>query len=54
MGEVTDYIAGLDEPSPAEITPYWRRVIVANAGGLRSHDPNLIYPGERIVLPPAE
>ena len=35
-----------------EIAAYWRRVIAANAGGLRSHDPNLIFPGEHIVLPP--
>ena len=37
---------------PAEIAPYWRRVIAANASGLRSHDPNLIFPGERVVVPP--
>lgn len=37
---------------PAEIAPYWRRVVAANASGLRSHDPNLIFPGERVVLPP--
>ena len=36
----------------AEIAPYWRRVIAANTAGLRSHDPNLIFPGERVVLPP--
>src|SRR4029079_12452095 len=36
---------------PAEIVPYWKRVIAANAATLRSHDPNLIFPGERIVLP---
>lgn len=35
-----------------ETARYWRRVIAANAGGLRSHDPNLIFPGEHIVLPP--
>ena len=34
-----------------EIAPYWRRVIAANAAALRSHDPNLIFPGERVVLP---
>jgi hypothetical protein len=36
----------------AEIAPYWRRVIAANTATLRSHDPNLIFPGERLVLPP--
>ena len=37
--------------APAVIAPYWRRVIAANAATLRSHDPNLIFPGERVVLP---
>ena len=37
---------------PAAIAPYWRRVIAANTATLRSHDPNLIFPGERVVLPP--
>jgi hypothetical protein len=37
--------------APAEVFPYWRRVIAANAGNLRSHDPDLVFPGERIVLP---
>ena len=35
-----------------EIAPYWRRVVAANFPRLRSHDPDLIYPGERIALPP--
>jgi hypothetical protein len=37
--------------SAAEIAPYWRRVIAANTANLRSHDPDLIFPGERVVLP---
>jgi hypothetical protein len=46
-------LEGEDRAVPSvEIAPYWRRVIAANASGLRSHDPNLIFPGERIVLPP--
>jgi nucleoid-associated protein YgaU len=36
----------------AEIWPYWREVIVSNAPALRSGDPDLIYPGEVIELPP--
>jgi hypothetical protein len=43
---------GNAEPGANEIVPYWRRVIAANAATLRSHDPNLIFPGERVVLPP--
>ncbi len=35
-----------------EVSPYWRRVIEANRGRLRSGDPNLIYPGEVVSLPP--
>lgn len=39
-------------PSEDEIRAYWRTVIDANAGRIRSGDPDLIYPGEVIVLPP--
>lgn len=35
----------------ADIAPYWRRLIDANANGLRSGDPDLIHPGEELVLP---
>ena len=35
----------------SEISPYWRLVIAVNAGTLKSGDPNLIYPGEVVVLP---
>jgi nucleoid-associated protein YgaU len=35
-----------------EISPYWRVVIETNREGLRSGDPDLIYPGETVVLPP--
>ncbi|MEX0698532.1 MAG: hypothetical protein WD895_06150 [Acidimicrobiia bacterium] len=38
-------------PSDSEITPYWRDVIEANRDQLRSGDPDLIYPGETVVLP---
>jgi len=40
-------------PSASEITPYWRDVIDANRDQLRSGDPDLIYPGETVVLPDA-
>ena len=39
---------------PSEISVYWRSVIVLNTPQLRSGDPNLIYPGEQIVLPPID
>ena len=34
-----------------EVSPYWRRVIATNSGDLRSGNPDLIYPGEVVVLP---
>ena len=34
-----------------EISPYWRSVITLNTPHLRSGDPDLIYPGEVVVLP---
>ncbi|HEY7564288.1 MAG TPA: hypothetical protein VIA81_05125 [Acidimicrobiia bacterium] len=36
----------------AEIAPYWLAVIGANLHRIRSGDPDLIYPGEVLVLPP--
>lgn len=43
----------LERPAePAEIDPYWRVVIETNQASLRSGDPDLIYPGEVIELPP--
>ena len=38
-------------PSDVEVSPYWRDVISANRASLRSGDPDLIYPGERVELP---
>jgi len=35
-----------------EIAPFWRSVIESNRDDLRSGDPDLIYPGEVVVLPP--
>jgi nucleoid-associated protein YgaU len=39
------------EPENAEVGPYWREVIEVNRHGLRSGDPDLIYPGEMVTLP---
>lgn len=36
----------------AEVAPYWGRVCDANRDRLASRDPNLVYPGERVLLPP--
>lgn len=36
------------------LAAYWQHLIAANAERLRSGDPNLIYPGEVVLLPPLE
>ena len=35
-----------------EVDPYWRSVIEANRDRLLSGDPDLIFPGETVALPP--
>ncbi|MDX1659872.1 MAG: LysM peptidoglycan-binding domain-containing protein [Nitriliruptorales bacterium] len=37
---------------PEEIGRYWRRLVRANGDRIRSGDPDLIYPGEVVHLPP--
>jgi hypothetical protein len=37
-----------------EVAPYWERVCDANRARLSSGDPNLVFPGERVVLPPVQ
>ena len=39
-------------PSNGEIAAYWIELIAANHQNLASGDPDLIYPGEVLVLPP--
>ncbi len=39
---------------PEEVAPYWRSVIEVNRERLLSGDPDLIYPGEVISLPPSD
>nr|MBO2498495.1 hypothetical protein [Acidimicrobiia bacterium] len=38
-------------PRDSETAPYWMRVVEENRGRIRSGDPDLIFPGEEIVLP---
>jgi hypothetical protein len=40
------------ELSDRQIAAYWVTLVDANLGGLRSGDPDLIYPGEVVELPP--
>lgn len=37
--------------TPSEIAPYWLLVIDENAESLTSRDPDLIYPGEKVIVP---
>ena len=39
-------------PDNQEIAPYWRRVIAHNQPNLISGNPDLIYAGEVIAMPP--
>lgn len=39
-------------PTDTEVAPYWVEVVEANRDRIRSGDPDLIFPGEEIVLPP--
>lgn len=41
-------------PDEDEVADYWRQVVTRNRGQLRSGDPDLIHPGEEIVLPPID
>jgi nucleoid-associated protein YgaU len=41
-------------PGDGEIAPYWVEVIAANRHRLRSGDPDLIFPGEVLVMPPVD
>jgi nucleoid-associated protein YgaU len=39
------------EPSDSEVAPYWVTVVEANRDRIRSGNPDLIYPGEVVLLP---
>ncbi len=39
-------------PTSREVVPYWQRVIEENQSRIRSGDPDLIFPGEILILPP--
>ena len=45
---------GSGEPTSQEVTEYWAKVVEANQGRLESGDPDLIFPGEEIILPPVD
>jgi hypothetical protein len=39
-------------PGDAEVDPYWRRLVEANGDRIVSGDPDVIFPGQRLALPP--
>jgi nucleoid-associated protein YgaU len=39
--------------SNGQIAPYWRELVQDNRASLRSGNPDLIFPGETVALPPA-
>jgi hypothetical protein len=39
--------------SNGQIAPYWRELVQENRASLRSGNPDLIFPGETVALPPA-
>lgn len=41
-------------PTDAEVGPYWIRMVEANRHHIRSGDPDLIFPGEVVILPPLD
>jgi nucleoid-associated protein YgaU len=45
---------GSGAPTDDEVAAYWVKVVDANRHRLRSGDPDLIYPGERVTLPPVD
>ena len=45
---------GSGEPTNREVAEYWMKVVEANKHHLRSGDPDLIYPGEEVILPPVD
>ena len=40
-------------PSLSDITTFWLQLIETNRDIIHSHDPDLIYPGEVLTLPPS-
>lgn len=57
-GIAAQHLGQQRETSPAaldrdDLAAYWLAVVQANRDRLRSDDPDLIHPGERIRLPPA-
>ncbi len=42
------------DPSPRDIASYWVKVVETNRATLRSGNPDLIYPGEVVALPPVD
>ena len=44
--------SGISDPTESIVATYWIEILTANLGSLRSGDPDLIFPGETVALPP--
>jgi nucleoid-associated protein YgaU len=53
-GRLVEALGGGRRPTNRQVASYWLQVIEANRHRLRSGDPDLIYPGETIALPPVD
>ena len=45
---------GSGKPSNREVAEYWAKVVEANRHRLKSRDPDLIFPKEKVILPPVD
>jgi hypothetical protein len=44
--------SGISNPTESIVAAYWMEILSANLGSIRSGDPDLIFPGETVALPP--
>lgn len=52
LGKRTSAAGRSDTVGDPEIAQYWSHLIELNSTSLRSGDPDLVFPGERLALPP--
>ena len=44
--------SGISNPTESIVAAYWMEILSANLGSIGSGDPDLIFPGETVALPP--
>lgn len=47
-------VTSITEPDTVDVARFWRTLVDHNRGRLRSRDPDLIYPGEVVAVPPPD